>query len=275
MPFCFPLVLVLAGATTTTPGAATESVAVPAAAPAETAAASSPGSSSPIPAESRQLLLVVSPDWNATKAELRRYTRVSLERPWTEDGEAVDVSIGRSGLGWGRGLHRETGEGPIKHEGDGRAPAGVFDLRGSVGYAKDPLAGTRLPYQQAEDTLRCVDDPRSHHYNTLVDEKAVAVDWSSAEEMRRRDELYRYVVWVGHNDRPVEPGAGSCIFLHLRASTDSVTAGCTAFEREPMERLLRWLDPATRPVLVQLPWAEYARLRTRWSLPTVPTALAR
>ena len=66
---------------------------------------------------------------------------------------------------------------------------------------------------------------------------------------------------------PVAPGGGSCIFLHLRSGPDATTAGCTAFEPEPMERLLRWLDPSARPVLVQLPEAEYRTLAAEWGLP--------
>jgi len=85
--------------------------------------------------------------------------------------------------------------------------------------------------------------------------------------MRRRDDLYRLVVWVGHNDAPVVPGGGSCIFLHLRSGPDATTSGCTAFDAEPMERLLRWLDPAARPVLVQLPEAEYRSRAAAWGLP--------
>ena len=85
--------------------------------------------------------------------------------------------------------------------------------------------------------------------------------------MRRGDELYRRVVWVGHNDAPVEPGGGSCIFLHLRSGPDSVTSGCTAFEPDAMERLLRWLDPQARPVLVQLPQAEREARAAAWGLP--------
>ena len=85
--------------------------------------------------------------------------------------------------------------------------------------------------------------------------------------MRRKDDLYRLVIWVGHNDAPVVPGGGSCIFLHLRAGPEAVTAGCTAFETEPMERLLRWLDPASRPVLVPLPDAEYRARAAEWGLP--------
>jgi len=85
--------------------------------------------------------------------------------------------------------------------------------------------------------------------------------------MRRKDDLYRLVVWVGHNDAPVVPDGGSCIFLHLRSGPDSTTSGCTAFEPEPMDRLLRWLDPAAHPVLVQLPDAEYRERSREWGLP--------
>jgi len=116
-----------------------------------------------------------------------------------------------------------------------------------------------------------VDDVRSAHYNRLADEAKVKKDWSSAEDMRRKDELYRLAVWVSHNDAPVVPGGGSCIFLHLRAGPESTTSGCTAFEPEPMERLLRWLDPVARPVLVQLPEAEYRARAAGWGLPRETT----
>jgi D-aminopeptidase len=148
-----------------------------------------------------------------------------------------------------------------------KSPAGVFDLRLVTGYAKAAPAGTRLPYREATATLRCVDDPRSSHYNQLADEAKAKKDWSSAEDMRRKDELYRLVVWVGHNDAPVVPGGGSCIFLHLRSGPEAATSGCTAFELEPMEGLLRWLDPTARPVLVQLPDSEYRARAASWGLP--------
>jgi len=136
-----------------------------------------------------------------------------------------------------------------------------------TGYARTAPAGTRMPYRQATATLRCVDDPRSLHYNRLADAAGAKKDWSSAEDMRLADDRYRLLVWVGHNDAPIVPGGGSCIFLHLRLGPDSTTSGCTAFEPEPMERLLRWLDPVARPVLVQLPEAEYRARATEWGLP--------
>lgn len=177
------------------------------------------------------------------------------------------AAVGRSGIAWGRGLHLEGIPGPVKREGDGRAPAGVFELRRATGYAPEPPLGTRLRYRQATGSLRCVDDPSSRFYNQLVDESEASKDWSSAEEMHRRDELYRLVVWVGHNDSPPGPGAGSCIFLHIRSPAPSTTAGCTAFEAGDMEDLLRWLDPDARPVLVQLPSAVREDVRPEWGVP--------
>jgi hypothetical protein len=124
-----------------------------------------------------------------------------------------------------------------------------------------------MPYRQATSTLRCVDDPRSVHYNGLAEEAKTKKDWSSAEDMRWEDELYRFAVWAGYNDTPVAFGGGSCIFLHLRSGSEATTAGCTAFEPEPMERLLRWLDFVARPVLVQLPDGEYRERAREWGLP--------
>jgi L,D-peptidoglycan transpeptidase YkuD (ErfK/YbiS/YcfS/YnhG family) len=222
---------------------------------------------SPVPVESRQLLLSVSENWDASSSRVGRYERAASAEPWKRVGEEVPASLGRLGLGWGLGLHSGRVLGPIKREGDGKSPAGVFDLRLVTGYAAAPPPGTRLPYRVATPTLRCVDDPASSFYNQLVDESQVQKDWSSAEDMRRPDDLYRLLVWVGHNDAPVQAGGGSCIFLHLRASAKATTAGCTAFDTASMEALLQWLDPKQRPVLVQLPEASYRALAGPWGLP--------
>ncbi len=54
---------------------------------------------------------------------------------------------------------------------------------------------------------------------------------------------------------------GSCIFLHIWEGPGKGTAGCTAMGSLSMEEVLRWLDGEKRPVLVQLPRAEFERLR--------------
>ena len=84
-----------------------------------------------------------------------------------------------------------------------------------------------------------------------------------------RVEPYRWGAVVAHNLDQV-PGAGSCIFLHVWEGAGVPTAGCTAMPEAEMLRLVRWLDRNKNPLLVQLPAAEYRRLRDAWKLPDLP-----
>jgi D-alanyl-D-alanine dipeptidase len=216
----------------------------------------------------RQLVVVTTPDWNAISGVMRRYTRESATSAWRSDGGAVPVVVGRTGLAWGDDAFDASQGSPRKHEGDGRAPAGMFPLDTAFGFAADGDASwVRLPYVALRDDSECVDDSASAHYNTVVDRSAVPrVDWTSAERMRQIDQ-YRLGVIVGYNAQPPRRGRGSCIFLHIWADEKTPTSGCTAFPAADVESLVRWLDPRRRPMLVQLPEAEYARLRERWELP--------
>src|SRR5262249_31007616 len=95
---------------------------------------------SPIPAESRQMVLSVSANWTTPSARVRFYERTA-GGPWKPAGEAVTASLGKSGLAWGRGLHPEDVVGTKKKEGDGKSPAGIFELRLATGYAKTAPPG--------------------------------------------------------------------------------------------------------------------------------------
>ena len=220
-------------------------------------------------ARSRQLILVTTRDWGAVPGTLRRFERKGRGGSWAQVGEAVPVVVGRNGLGWGVGLvGAGSADGPSKKEGDGKAPAGAFPLGPAFGFAPRAEASwLRVNYTPLTPTVECVDDAASRRYNLIVDREAVgAADWSSSERMRAF-EGYRWGLVVGHNAQPPVAGRGSCIFLHIWAGPDKGTAGCTAMREESLERLLRWLDPKKRPLLVQLPEEEYARLRDAWRLP--------
>ena len=215
-----------------------------------------------------QLVTVVSADWSAVPATLRRFEGSAGK--WTQVGDEIPVVLGKTGLGWGAGLRDAPhDDGPPKKEGDGRSPAGIFSIGSAFGYAP-PSEATffRLPYLQATTDLECVDDPASTHYNTLVYRSSVASpDWQSSEIMKRPDALYRWGVFVNHNAEKRTPGGGSCIFLHLWSQPDSATIGCTAGDEAKMKELFAWLDPAKHPTLVQLPSAAYESLRSDWALP--------
>lgn len=226
---------------------------------------------SPI-AGARQLLLVVAPGWDSEVGHLQRFVRGASLDGWQPVGRSVPVSLGRAGLAWGRGLHSVAGLAePLKREGDGRAPAGVFAITALFGHAANPLAGTaRLPYLAATPDLKAIDDPASAFYNRIVDQRSVTPDWSSCEDMLRNDERYALGAVVAHNTEPPVPGAGSCIFLHVWESVGAPTAGCTAMALTDMTALAGWLDAAATPVLVQLPQAEYEARRAAWGLPALP-----
>jgi len=220
-----------------------------------------------VPASARQLVVVVTPSWDTTSGTLRRYVRSSAAAPWRRVGATVPVVVGASGLAWGADSLGSPAD-PHKREGDGRSPAGVFPLDSAFGFAPaSAMSRVRLPYVPLLAATECVDDTSSVHYNTVVNRDRVpSVDWNSSEHMRRIMQ-YQVGVMVGYNTRPVSKGSGSCIFLHIWNGPGSSTAGCTAFPRADVDALLAWLDARRQPVLVQLPAAEYARLRKRWALP--------
>jgi L,D-peptidoglycan transpeptidase YkuD (ErfK/YbiS/YcfS/YnhG family) len=238
-----------------------------------------PGAASPAPllapsaaGDSRQLLVVVAEGWSGPAAVLQRYERDRPQAPWRPVGAPLAAVVGRNGLGWGLGLHgTPPPQQAVKREGDGKAPAGLFRLGTAFGYAK--AAATRLPYLALTAGVECIDDAAHPGYNTLADRSGVARDWSSSERMRRDDELYRLGVVVEHNasPRPI-PGRGSCIFLHVWRGPDAGTAGCTALSAADVESLLGWLDPAARPLLLQLPAEAATPLLSDWGLALPPAA---
>lgn len=229
-------------------------------------AALAAGRASPAPV-ARQLLVVTTPAWDSVSGTLRRYERSGAGAPWRAVGPPVPIVVGQTGLAWGDDALGRRAE-PHKREGDGRAPAGRFTLGTAFGFAPPAeMSRVHLPYRQLADDTECVDDSTSVHYNTLIDRSAAKrVDWASAERMRTID-LYRLGVVVRYNADPVRRARGSCIFLHIWRAAGSPTAGCTAMPADDLQAVVEWLDPSRHPMLVQLPAAEYARLRRTWKLP--------
>jgi L,D-peptidoglycan transpeptidase YkuD (ErfK/YbiS/YcfS/YnhG family) len=225
----------------------------------------------PIPP--RQMVVVVTKDWQAVNGRLQRYERV--DRGWQAIGPLTRIVVGRNGMGWGDGLHPMPQPGPRKKEGDGKSPAGVFSLLYAFGYEPaEKVPGIKMPYVQCTGTLECVDDTNSTHYNQVLDRKSVSQpDWHSSEHMRMTNGQYRLGLVIEHDTSPPVPGDGSCVFIHIWLGPGIGTSGCTAMSDGNIEALLGWIDASANPVLVQLPEAEYARLQKPWHLPPMPGPL--
>lgn len=227
---------------------------------------------SPIPSSCEQMLLVVTPSYESSQGALYKFQREKNSSAWKRIGAPIPIVVGRTGLGWGEGLHASVpADRPLKREGDGRSPAGVFALSTAFGFASEKeMRGLHFPYLQITESLECVDDGASQHYNSLVERaKLGASDWQSSEKMFLIKHDYRLGVFVEHNTQPSRPGFGSCIFLHIWSAPTEPTIGCTAMADEEMEAIIKWLRSEAKPVLVQLPRGEYARLREPWQLPLI------
>ncbi len=225
---------------------------------------------SPIPTDTLQLIVVIVPVWNSQRGLIQSFARNSRYDEWTPADRAESVVVGRNGLGWGRGLqHVADIDGPVKKEGDGKAPAGIFYLGAVFGYAEPKKMGRmKMPYLHVDKKSICVDDSDSKYYNHTFDASGVRrPDWTSFENMKRADNLYRLGIVVNHNTESVVKGAGSCIFLHIWRNSSRPTAGCTAMPASSIEKLILWLDSEKKPVLVQLPRPEFEKLHQAWGLP--------
>ncbi len=225
---------------------------------------------SPIPPSSRQLILVLAESFNATSGVLRRFERGPGGTVWTAVGESSPIALGRNGLGLGAGLDEiDPGSMPVKKEGDGKSPAGVFRLSSSFGYAPaEQMSGLSIGYTPVTDRLECVDDVESEYYNQIVNRDSVAaVDWHSSEQMLMPGIWYEKGIVVEHNSSPVQRGGGSCIFLHNWAGPDDTTAGCTSMAPAMMSEIIYWIDSGDDPVLVQLTERLYREHWRHWGLP--------
>ena len=206
-----------------------------------------------IPASCLQLLRVESPSIASPTGEMRLLERASDTAAWRPYGAPFPITLGHNGLGWGLGLQPAAppSEFPEKVEGDKRSPAGLFRLPSVFGMATDgDAAFLKMPYIALRPGIIGVDDPKSAHYNQIVDSSRVKRDWDSNESMSRHKKLYQWGAFVGHNPDQI-PGRGSCIFLHLWPGAGRSTSGCTAMSAEDLETVIRWLDASKDPCLVQ------------------------
>jgi L,D-peptidoglycan transpeptidase YkuD (ErfK/YbiS/YcfS/YnhG family) len=169
---------------------------------------------------SRQLILIVAPDWNTPHGEVFLYNRENPHSPWKRLENSTPCMLGRNGLAWGRGLVDQDIPGPRKKEGDGRTPAGLFPLPFVFGYDSSVTAkqsGVRMPYFELTSSMVCVTDGHSAVFNEIADTKnPKGASWTCQERMVRDNNANRLGVFIGHNRRDPKPEAGSCVFLDIQ-----------------------------------------------------------
>jgi L,D-peptidoglycan transpeptidase YkuD (ErfK/YbiS/YcfS/YnhG family) len=127
-----------------------------------------------------------------------------------------------------------------KREGDGATPLGSWSLDGML-LRPDRVSAPRtsLPWRWLRPTDGWCDDVHDPAYNRPVSHPYPA----SAERLWREDHAYDVIIVLGHNQRPVQPGAGSAIFWHVAQPDWRPTEGCVAMERAVLIALIPHLTP--------------------------------
>jgi L,D-peptidoglycan transpeptidase YkuD (ErfK/YbiS/YcfS/YnhG family) len=172
-------------------------------------------------AETRQAVVVTGVDRDSNQATAMLYERVPA-RGWQPVSGPWPAHNGLRG--WTtRHLHS-----------DHRSPIGVFGLTDAGGRLPDP--GTKLPYDQ---------------------ESAFTADGTGFEGEPLAGS-FDYVVAINYNrdsgtspldrTRPLGESRGGGIWIHV--DHGGPTQACVSLPRGRMRELLRWLDPAKRPVVV-------------------------
>jgi L,D-peptidoglycan transpeptidase YkuD (ErfK/YbiS/YcfS/YnhG family) len=183
---------------------------------------------------STQLVTVSAARADTTYASVGIWQKVA--GCWGRAGGPWPARVGRNGLS---DRHRE---------GDGTTPTGSYAIDPTIyGVAPDP--GVRGPYHR----LVCGDwwdeDPASPGYNTFRHVRCGSQPpfGGGSEALWRITRAYRHFAVVRYNAAPVVPGRGSAIFLH--ADTGRATNGCVGLPLPRLLAVLRWLRPASAPLI--------------------------
>lgn len=194
-----------------------------------------------LPDEVERVVLVTGSFWSTTHGMLRRYERT--HDGWAQRGDAIKVRLGAQGMATGRGAQDVKStwarRGGTKREGDRKSPTGVFELGTAFGPATSAPGGSVWSWHEVTRGDVWVDDAKHQAYNRMMSKDA-PVTWSSSEDLQ----MYELGLVIKHNTDPVEPGAGSAIFMHTWGKEPGPTLGCTSMSRADLERLIGWLDPA-------------------------------
>jgi L,D-peptidoglycan transpeptidase YkuD (ErfK/YbiS/YcfS/YnhG family) len=206
----------------------------------------------------QQLVTVTSDRWSSTRGTFSAWRKRA--DGWHRVRGPLTVRLGYNG--WARaGKRRQS---------TGTTPAGRFTMPYAFGNRADP--GGRLRYRHADGNDVWPYEPRDPAtYNILQPFQSRTSHWRPDYRERLADygRQYAYAVVLGFNlpdgvhwskrrhqrvaREPADTDRGGGIFLHVQGSGS--TAGCVAGPITDIRRVVRWLDPDLRPLIVMGPRA--------------------
>ncbi|CAM3833083.1 L,D-transpeptidase [Smaragdicoccus niigatensis] len=185
-----------------------------------------PGATASAEEIGQQLVVVNSANASDTTATLSTYDKVA-DGTWQRVLGPVKAYVGEVGMG-------------EPQDGVPRTPVGDFALDIAFGRLVNPV--TSMPYTQVTTQDWWDENPSSPTYNTMVHQSASP--GGGSENLYNSGPVYDYAVNIAHNPNRI-PGHTAGIFLHV--TDGSPTLGCVAVDKNSMQNILKWLDPAKKP----------------------------
>ena len=202
----------------------------------------------------RRLVLVTVRGVDERQGNLHLFERTRPDAPWRVSSKVEPAVIGRAGLAWGHRFRAQARDGErLKHEGDGRTPAGFYRIGRSFGFSASARPG-HLVLEPGRAI--CIDDPGSPAYNTIVAAEPDAVK-PRGEDMGA-EPLYRRGLVIDYPS-DARARAGSCIFLHVWRGPGQGTAGCVALPEPRVKAIQDFADEGS--VIAILPEQALSRFR--------------
>ena len=86
------------------------------------------------------------------------------------------------------------------------------------------------------------DDPKSSHYNKLIELPFA----HSHEKLFRKENIYDIILVLNYNMNPVKKNKGSAIFIHIAKNNFKKTRGCVAIKKINLIRLIKEISRNTK-----------------------------
>jgi L,D-peptidoglycan transpeptidase YkuD (ErfK/YbiS/YcfS/YnhG family) len=202
-----------------------------------------------------KIIFVLPKNWNSSRANLSFWQR-DADNKWKKEEQEIDVMIGRSGLGLGLDwyhLQRFYKTVPLKKEGDGKTPFGMYLLGKKFGKLPAGDFNQTDNFIELNEGTKCVDDADSPYYSRIVEttKGAVLVEptWKSAEDMYK-EPFYQQGIVVDYRTKGVDK-SGSCIFMHLENTSVKGTSGCIATQKVHLDKIYEFAKDY-EPVMIAL-----------------------
>ena len=185
--------------------------------------------------QAQQILTVTTSTKGSYKAKLNAYEKVN--GAWTKKFSDLEVVVGKNGFFLD------------KKEGDSASPSGAFTFGTVIYNGKKPQ--TAMVAKLATKNDYWVSDSKLEKYNVWINKKdGPDKSWKAYRTLS--DAQFKYSILINYNvDKDKKLNKGSGIFLYATDVKNVGTGGGIGISETNMLKLLAWLKPEKKPMIVQ------------------------